>query len=199
LIVVDLQTTGWNERTDRIVSIGAVDFLDKERTFYEECRLPPGAKIAAEAQRTFKFDVRSLFEPGRPGAKSSVLRFMRWAEPADDRTLAGQNSWFDAAFLKEAARRYGLPWAFGYRQVDLHSVCYARLLRSGDAVPVREHLDALGLGEILHYVGIRYGDGRHTAIENAKLEAEAFSRLIHGRALFDEYREFEVPPSLLPG
>jgi len=198
LIVVDLQTTGWNQRTDRIVSIGAVDFPDKSRTFYEECRLPPGTKITSEAMHTFRFDTRSLFEPGRPSVKVAVTRFVRWSESSHERTLAGQNSWFDAAFLGEAARRYGIPWTFGYRQVDLHSVCYARLLQSGEAVPVEKRLDALGLGAVLRCVGIRYGAGRHSALENAKLEAEAFSRLILGRALFDEYRTFEVPRSLVP-
>lgn len=109
------------------------------------------------------------------------------------RTLAGQNPCFDAAFLRTAANRYHLAWPFGYRHIDLHSIFYARLLELGLHIPTENGLDALSLSTILRYIGLEYRRGRHDPLTNAKLEAEAFSRLIYGKVLLEEYREYEMP------
>ncbi len=197
MIVVDVQTTGWDERKDHIVEIGAVDFTDPARTFHRECRLSPNATISPEALRAFKFERRTLSDASRPTVRSAIYDFIGWSEASEVRTLAGQNSWFDAAFLKAAAGRYDVRWPFGYRQVDLHSVLLATLMRQSIEFPVEEGLDALSLSAAMRFVGLEYGDGRHSALTNARLTAEAFSRLIYGKALFGEYERHEIPPSLL--
>jgi len=193
MIVVDVQTTGWDERRDHFIAIGAVDFTDPVRVFHRECRLSPNATISPEALRAFQFERRTLLDTNRPTARSAIQDFIRWSEASEVRTLAGQNSWFDAAFLKAAANRYNLHWPFGYRQVDLHSVLFATLLRQGIDIPVEEGLDALGLSAAIRFVGLEYGEGRHSALTNARLAAEAFSRLIYGKALLEEYERYETP------
>ena len=193
LIVVDLQTTGWNDRKDRIVSIGAVDFRNPARLFHQECRIPMNSSISPEASRVFQFERRSLFDKNKPAIKSTVQDFINWTEVSDLRTLAGQNPWFDAAFLREAVNRYHLHWSFGHRHVDLHSIFYARLLQLGRNIPTENGVDALSLATILTHIGMEYHAGRHSALTNAKLEAEALSRLIYGKVLFEEYKEYEVP------
>ncbi|MDV3278345.1 MAG: 3'-5' exonuclease [Nitrososphaerales archaeon] len=196
MIVVDLQTTGWNDRQDRIVSIGAVDFENPARLFHQECRTPTKARISPEAWRAFRFDRRSLFTKNKPTIRSTVQGFISWSESSDVRTLAGQNPWFDAAFLRTAAKRYHLDWPFGYRHVDLHSIFYARFLELGLRIPTENGLDALGLSTILRYTGLERRRRRHNALTNAKLEAEALSRLICGKVLFEEYRKYKIPPPL---
>ena len=197
MIVVDVQTTGWDERRDHIVEIGALDFSDPTRTFLRECRLSPNAKISPEASRAFQFDRRTLVDAKRPTVRSAIYDFIGWSEASELRTLAGQNSWFDAAFLRAAANRYDVRWPFGYRQIDLHSVLFATLKRQGIDIPVEEGLDALSLSAAMGYVGLEYGGGRHSALDNARLAAEAFSRLIYGKGLLKEYQNHEIPPSLL--
>lgn len=197
MIVVDVQTTGWDERRDHIIAIGAVDFTDPARTFHRECRLSPNTTISSEALRAFQFERRTLLDAKRPTVRSAIYDFIGWSEASEVRTLAGQNSWFDAAFLKAAANRYNVRWPFGYRQVDLHSVLFATLMRQGIDIPVKEGLDALSLSAAMRFVGLEYGEGRHSALTNARLAAEAFSRLIHGKALLEEYKRYEIPPLLL--
>ena len=38
MIILDIETTGVNPEKHAIVSVGAVDFLNPSRTFYEECK-----------------------------------------------------------------------------------------------------------------------------------------------------------------
>ena len=197
MLVVDVQTTGWDERKDHIIEIGAVDFTDPARTFHRECRLSPNASISREALRTFQFERRTLIDAGRPTVRSAIYDFIGWSEASEVRTLAGQNSWFDAAFLRAAADRYCVHWPFGYRQVDLHSVLFATLMRQGIDIPVEEGLDALSLSAAMRFVGLEYGAGRRSALTNARLTAEAFSRLIYGKGLLEEYERYEIPPPLL--
>jgi DNA polymerase III epsilon subunit-like protein len=197
MIVVDVETTGWDERRDHIIEIGAVDFKNPARTFHRECRLSPNASISPEALRAFQLERQTLIDAKRPAVRSAIYDFIRWSEASDVRTLAGQNSWFDAAFLKAAANRYNLHWPFGYRQVDLHSVLFATLLQQGIDIPVEEGLDALSLSTAMRFVGLEYGEVRHGALTNARLAAEAFSRLVYGKALLEEYKRYEIPPFLL--
>ncbi len=197
MIVIDLQTTGWDERKDAVVSIGAVDFDKPTRQFYGECKLSPGAAISDEASRAFKFDTASLFDNRKPDAEQVVKEFLSWSEGSELRTLAGQNPWFDAAFLKAAVDRFNFRWKFGYRHVDLHSIYFARLANLGREIPMQKHLDALSLGNILKGVGLVYGPGRHSSLENAKLEAEAFARLMYGKTLLKEFARCEIPQHLV--
>jgi DNA polymerase III epsilon subunit-like protein len=197
MIVVDVQTTGWDARKDHIIEVGAVDFTDPARTFHRECRLSPNASISSEALRAFQFERQTLIDTERPTVRSAIYDFIGWSEASDIGTLAGQNSWFDATFLRAAADRYSVRWPFGYRQVDLHSVLFATLLRQGIDIPVEEGLDALSLSTAMRFVGLQYGEGRHSALTNARLAAEAFSRLIHGKALLKEFERYEIPPFLL--
>ena len=61
----------------------------------------------------------------------------------------------------------------------------------------------MGLRNILKLCGIedtRRGHLRegtaHNALEDAKLTAECFSRLMFGKSLFEEYAKFEIPTEL---
>ncbi len=197
MITIDIQTTGWDEKKDAIVSIGAVDFDQPTRQFYGECRLSPGVSISHEASLAFKFDTASLFDSRKPSAREVVKEFISWSERSELRTLAGQNPWFDAAFLKTAVDRFNFPWRFGYRHVDLHSIYFACLANLGRKIPTEKHLDAVSLGFILDSVGLVYGPGRHSSLENAKLEAEAFARLMYGKSLLKEFAMCKIPPHLV--
>lgn len=83
-------------------------------------------------------------------------------------------------FLKAALGRLQIPWPFGYRYVDLHSICYAEFLRCGFRIPTEMKLDSISLDVILAYVGLRRTKKYHDALGDARLEAEALSRLISG-------------------
>ena len=196
MIVVDIETTGLDPERCQIVSIGAVDFSNPSRTFYRECRVARGAKITKEALTITGFTLKELHRRDKPELKSILASFLRWAKASDDRTLAGENPWFDASFLRRAVSAYGFEWPFGHRMVDLHSVCYSRMLQLGVTIPRVEKASGIGLDFTVRLVGLGIVRGLHNALQDAKLEAEALSRLIAGRHLLEEFASYPTPSLL---
>jgi DNA polymerase III epsilon subunit-like protein len=181
LIVLDVETTGLDPRRNSLFSIGAVDFDHPSRFYYAECRVPDDAEVAEGSLRITGETERHLRNPTRPPIGKLVGGFLRWSQRCNTKTLAGENPSFDAEFLKAALGRLEIPWAFGYRYVDLHSICYADFLRCGLRVPTKKKLDNISLDVILAHVGLRRRRKYHDALNDAKLETEALSRLIYRR------------------
>jgi len=198
MIVLDLETTGLEIDGDQIVSIGAVDFLNPSRTFYEECRVSPDITLSDEVLTIIGLPLPALMDQGKPTVKDVTGRFIRWASSCQERTLAGENPWFDVMFLRRATRESHLDWTFGHRYVDLHSISYASLLRA-NRLPQKANGDSdLGLDRTLEYVGLERRSGPHNALNDAKLEAEALSRLIFAKSLLGEYAHHPIPSHLNP-
>lgn len=193
MIVVDVETTGLDPERDQIISIGAVDFANPRRTYYNECRLSRGVKASNDALRITGFTLSSLKDTDKPTLKEILRDFLRWTTRCRERTLAGENPWFDATFLRCASRKRGLSWSFGHRYVDLHSVSYATMLRVKKHAIVSIGESRLSLDKTLQCVGLESRKGFHNALCDSKLEAEAFSRLIYGKALFKEYSKCRLP------
>ena len=54
----------------------------------------------------------------------------------------------------------------------------------------------MNLKKILAFCGMEDERGYHNALEDCKIEAECFNRLIYGKNLFPEYSKFEIPEYL---
>src|SRR5688572_23833921 len=106
MIVVDVETTGTDPRVHSLLSIGAIDFDDPGRQFFEECRAFPGAKIEEEATAINGVGEEEAFNPNKQSDKELIEHFFVWMKESRDHTIAGQNPHFDTAFIEEAARRY---------------------------------------------------------------------------------------------
>ena len=89
--------------------------------------------------------------------------------------------------------RYGLRWEFGYRTVDLHSLGFAHYIKRGRIPPIKDRRTAISLDKILGYVGMPEEPKPHNALTGAKMEAEAFSRLIEGKPLLEEFKKYLIP------
>ncbi len=196
LIVVDIETSGLDVENNQILSIGAVDFESPSRTYYDECRLLPAAEVSEEALAVTGFSFSTLGDSSRLTPAEVLGNFMKWANGCRERTLAGENPWFDTAFLRRASREYGLLWPFGHRFVDLHSLSYVAQLRSGILALDLHGTSGVSLDRTLQYVGLVPRKGIHNALADAKLEAEAFSRLIYARNLLEEYSQYRIPNHL---
>jgi DNA polymerase III epsilon subunit-like protein len=196
LIVVDVETTGLDPGKDQIISIGAVDFASPHRTYYKECRLSRGVKASRDALEITGFSLVSLKDTNKPTLREILRDFEKWTAKCNERTLAGENPWFDATFLRRAFREHGLSWPFGHRYVDLHSLSYATMMRIKKRATASGGKSGLSLDETLRCVGLEPRKGFHNALGDAKLEAEAFSRLIYGKALFKEYTKYHLPDYL---
>ncbi len=195
MLVTDIETSGLDPARHAIVSIGAVDYLDPARQLYLECRPHPGAEIEDGALAVNGFTREQLQDPARLPVVEALIQLCEWVEVGRRRVLAGSNVRFDQGFLQAACRRQQVPYPFGRLTVDLWSVWYARrLVIEGRNVP-HGTISAWTDG-ILVYCGLPSEPKPHNALAGAKMEAEAFSRLIHGRGLLGEYEGHEVPEYL---
>ncbi|MDP2593209.1 MAG: 3'-5' exonuclease [bacterium] len=193
MLVVDVETSGTESSIHGILSVGAVDFENPKRQFYEECRLFDGAHVMKEALEINGFTERDILDKNKKTDKELVEAFLEWALLSDNHTLAGQNPSFDRDFLRAAALRYHLDWPLAHRTVDTHSVCFAVMITRGDNPPAEKGRSALDLDVALRYAGLPDEPMPHNALCGAKLESELLSRLLYKRVLFEEYSKFKIP------
>ncbi len=196
MIVVDVETTGLDPRRHSIVSIGAVDFSNPENQFYQECKIWEGAEISKKALEINGFSEEEIKNSDKKNLKDTIKDFLEWAGNIDERTLAGENPSFDRDFLKASCERYNIDWPLSYRTVDLHSLCYAHYLKRGLSPPEKDK-NNLNTDAILKYVGLPSQPKPHHALTGAKMEAEAFSRLMYGKNLLNEFKKYPIPDYLL--
>lgn len=197
MIVVDIETTGLDPRKHSIASIGALDFGNPENQFYEECRIWEGADVAADALRVNGFTEAQVKDPKKQSLEAMMQKFVAWTKSVGYLTFAGGNVFFDRDFLHATAQRYTLDWIFSYRIIDLHSLAYAHHLSRGILPPSKDSRTDLSVDKILVYTGLPAEPKPHIGIVGAKMEAEAFSRLIYGKSLLKEYAHFPVPDYLI--
>ncbi len=183
MIIVDVETTGVDSRLCSLLSVGAVDFNNPKNQFYMECRAFLGAHIEKEALVVAGFTREQATDTAKKTDREVVLAFLEWMKTCTEWTLAGQNPSFDRDFLQETARRYHLNWPLAHRTIDLHSVAYTKSLKEGREIPRKNNHSALNLDRILESVGLPARKTAHNALLDAKLEADAFARLIFGRPL----------------
>ena len=196
MIIVDVETTGMDTRLCSLLSIGAVEFERPENQLYIECRIFDGAHCDKQASEIHGFTDPQMRDLSKKTDREAVEAFLAWMRGCSEWTIAGQNVSFDRDFLKETAYRYHIDWPLAQRTVDLHSVAYYHYLKTGKSVPLKNNHSALNLDAILDHVGVKIGRGHHNALEDAKLEAEAFSRFFKGEGLLPEYSHFPVPEGL---
>lgn len=193
VIVVDVETSGTDPKRHSIVSIGAVDFERPDRTFYRECRIFDGAAVEEGALAVNGFTHEQVTDGGKPSLESTVAEFVAWCRGAEERTLAGHNTSFDRDFLQAAADRYNLAWRFGNRVLDLHSFGWMHMRQRGLTPPNRGGRSGLSFDDVAVYVGLPPEPEPHHGLTGAKMEAEAFCRLMHGKPLLEEFHRYPVP------
>jgi len=171
MIVLDIETSGLDERTHSILSIGAVEFEDPTQEFYGECRTYTDSLISEQALVINGFTYAQANDRTKLLPHELVASFCQWAMKLQHgQLLAGQQvGSFDIKFVKYVFE-HNLPnagkWPFGYRSVDLHTLAWAKWKES------------LSLDGILVKLGLAPETKPHNALTGAKLEAEAFRQLL---------------------
>lgn len=196
MVVVDVETTGLNAFKHSIVSIGAVDFLRPSEMFYGECRIWMGAEVDDAALAVNGFTLEQVQYKNPLSHSELMQRFALWWAGREVRILAGQNPSFDRDFIRAGMNHASVVWEAGFRTIDLHSLYCAQLIKKrlhGEKID----FSSTKLDVILPFVGLPPEPVPHIGINGAKLEAEAFSRIMQGRGLLDEYRDYPVPHYLL--
>lgn len=193
MLVVDVEASGTEPTIHSIVSLGAIDFRDPRRQFYDECRIWEGAHVMSEALEVNGFSDAEIREASKKSEAELVKAFLAWATVAEDQTLAGQNVSFDRDFLKHAAERAGADWPLAFRTVDTHTLCYMHMVKRDLPLPTMKHRSALDLDAILIYCGIPEEPTPHNALTGASCHAEVISRLLYDRPMLPEFEKYPIP------
>ena len=109
----------------------------------------------------------------------------------------GENPFFDKDFLNASLEREGLEFRFGRRIRDLHTTCCNAMNLNFLPIPLKDRTSDLNTDKILAYCGLPVREGYHNALEDTRLEAEAFSRLVYGKHLLDGFKKYSVPSYLV--
>lgn len=195
MICIDVEASGTNYDKHSIVSLGAVDLHHPERRFYGECRIWDGAHIMEDALGVNGYTEAEITDPNKQSEADLVAAFLDWTKDMEDRTLVGQNISFDRDMVRAACDRADLDYNLAYRTLDIHTLCYMHMIKSGLPAPVdAEHRrSSLNFDDVLNYCGIPDEPDPHNALTGALCHAEVASRLLFDRPLLPEFAEFPIP------
>jgi DNA polymerase III epsilon subunit-like protein len=196
MIVLDIETTGLDPKSHSIVEVGAIDFDCPGNCFNERCQIWEGAEIDFKALEINGLTPDEIQDKTILTQIDLISGFMIWMDHIEDKTIAGQNVDFDIDFINESAARCGLDFNLGKRKVDQHSVVYAHFLKRNIKPPMKDGFSDLNSDFIMNYVGLSPEPKPHRAINGARYEAEALSRLIHGKGMFEEFAGYVIPDYL---
>ena len=200
MIVVDVETTGFDPKKHSIVSIGAIDFNNPKRIFYIENKIWNGAEVFTgnkllgdkykPALEINGFTKEQITDENKPSLKEAIEKFLKWIEECEEKVVAGNNPYFDLDFLRQSALMFDMEWPLSYHAIDLHTLTFIHY-KQRELTPGK-----LRGNDCFIYVGLPIESIPHNALTGAKLEAEAFSRLIYGKNLLEEFKEYPIPEYL---
>ncbi len=208
MIVVDIETSGVDFIKCGIWQIGAVDLENPENQFLEESRIDDKEIVTGSAMKVTGKTEEELRDKGKQPQKELLEHFFDWCKKAKIKNFVCQNPQFDTTFLILKSQKNGLEYPFNYRAFDLHSIAQIRYLQIKKKLLIKESRSDMGLGNILEFCGMEdprtkleegivIKEGKpHNALEDAKLTAECFSRLVYGKNLLEKYKKFPIPEYL---
>jgi DNA polymerase III epsilon subunit-like protein len=148
-----------------------------------------------EALEVNGFTLEQATDPNKQSEAELVQSFLDWSADLPERTLTGQNVPFDYNMLEAAARRGKLNWNLAHRTIDVHTLCWMHVIKSGGQPPVDEkhRRTALNSKAVLNYCGMPPEVDPHNALTGALWHAEVTSRLLYDKKLLPEFEAFEIP------
>lgn len=159
-VVFDIETTGFSPVTNRIIEIGAVKVENGEITERFSTFVNPQVPIPFHIEKLTSINDSMVME-----ADPIEVVLPRFLEFVGDAILVAHNANFDVSFIKENAKRQGIPVDFTY--VD--TVGIARALLTGQS---KYTLDA-----VAKTLGISL-ENHHRAVDDAECTAEIFVKFI---------------------
>ena len=196
MIVVDIETSGLYPEKHGIWQIGALDFYNSQSVFLEEARIDDEDEISEEALKIIGKTKAELRNKRKQSQKQLLENFSSWTNNVKIENCLCQNPNFDLDFIMQKARKYNLKMPIHYRAFDLHSIVALKYHQLHGNFLIKEDHSDMGLTNILEFCGIQDNRKAHNALEDAKLTAECFSRLVYGEPLIKEYSQYKIPTGL---
>lgn len=213
MIVLDIESSGLNTQKCGIWQIGALELENPKNNFLEESRIEDDEEITEEALKITEKTEKELRDLNKQTQKELILNFLEWAKTCKSRIIIGQNIGIDLSFIQNKCLRYNIMDKFresiGYRSFDTHTIAQLKYKEKNGKFLLRDGgRSDMNLPKILKFCGLK--DSRrimkkgeiikegtpHNALEDAKLTAECFSRLMYRKNLFPEYSEYKIPKVL---
>ena len=217
MIILDIETSGIYLETHGIWQIGALDFYNPQNTFLEEARIDDEDEIEPSALKVTGTTESYLRNSNKQSQKKLIENFFKWAGTVKIKNPVCQNPQFDVGFINYKARKYNVQsnlsdldkfTPFYHHSFDLHSIAQTRYEQINSKLLIEENQSKMRLSKILEFCGledkrIKMKDGEvekegspHNALEDAKLIAECFSRIICGKQLLKEFSKYKIPEYL---
>ena len=213
MIVFDIETSGLNIGECGIWQIGAIDMNNPDNYFLEEARIDDEDQVEIEAMNVTGKSEGDLRDKNKQSQKQLILNFLEWIRTCREKISLGQNVGFDIMFLQTKSMKYKIIDIFrevmGARTMDLHTIAQMKYHEIYGKYKLREEgLSDMNLKNTLDFCGIPderrvveneeiKEEGKpHDALDDCKLEAECFSRIVYGKNLFTEYSQYKIPEHL---
>lgn len=197
MIVVDIETTGLSPVKNGIVEIAAIKLDSPEICFQTLCKIDEEDEIDTKALEVNGQSEEEVRDTKRISQKEALIKFFKWVKEQDDFCIIGQNvGEFDWRFLDIKAEKYGLDFPLHKRSIDLHTLAFLKYAQIHNKLPIADGKSIMNLPNILDLAGLKDERNNHNALEDCKLEAECFSRLVYGKNLLKEYSKFPIPEYL---
>jgi DNA polymerase III epsilon subunit-like protein len=208
MIVLDIETSGVDFLKCGIWQVGAIDFKDPKNQFLEEARIDNEDVVTESSMKvTGKTEIEMRDQRKQP-QKQLLENFFEWGKKIKIKNFICQNPQFDTSFLKIKASEYGLEYPFHFRAFDLHSIASLKYLQIKGELLIGKEYSGMDFSKVMEFCGLE--DPRvevegdvvvkeglpHNALEDAKLTAECFSRLLYRRSLLEEFKKFPIPEYL---
>src|SRR3989344_1012778 len=197
MIVLDIETSGLYPEKHGIWQIGALDFYDPENTFLEEARIDDEDEISQDALEVTRKTEEYLRDDIKISQRELISRFFEWTNSCSIKSFICQNPQFDADFINFKARKYNLKSPVHHTAFDLHTAASLKCYDVNGNFLIKEGHSDMGLANILKFCGMADNREAHNALEDARLTAECFSRILDGKSLFKAYKGYKIPRDLL--
>ncbi len=192
MIVLDIETSGKYTTGYGIWQIGAID-LNTGKEFLEEARIDDEDRILEDALKITGKTEEELRDNSKQAQKEMIKHLLAWLKNCKERVIAGQNVWWDLIFLQNKCVQYELIREFeetlSHRVIDLSTLAQINYRKQNGNFKTDKEKDAMNLKSVLEMCGIKderkqhingkVSEGKpHNAMEDCKLEAECFKRLL---------------------
>ncbi len=209
MIVLDTETSGLKAERNGVWQIGALDFENPKNTFLEEARIDDDDEVSDEALKITGKTERELRDDKKQSQKKLLENFFLWCKNVKMKNVLSQcPQILDFPLILIKARKYGLEIPYHYRAFDLHTIASMRYFEINKKFLMDKDHSGMSLSNALKLCGlpdnrmsidngIVIKEGKpHNALEDAKLTAECFSRLVYCRTLLEEYSKYKIPEEL---
>ena len=195
MISLDIEASGLDSGRCGIWQIGALEIENPKNNFLEEARIDDEDEIIEEALKVIGKTKEYLRNSDKQSQKQLIEHFLKWVKTCKPpRILVGQNIGWDVSFIQNKCMRYGIMdkfrYSIGQRAIDTHTLAQIRYKEKNKEYLIKEEKSGMNLSSVLELCGleddrIRLEMGKivkkgkpHNSLEDAKLTAECYRRLI---------------------